>query len=404
MLKKIILNSGIQILGRGVSLVFSILLTSILTRQLGISGYGNYILITTLINLLITTSNWGSQIIGVRELSRTENQEKMLGNLGVLRLALSLITIIFGIFIIFFLPVYREIRLISLIVLPVVLITNFGENFYIVFQTKVRMDLKTLFQVIDQIIVFLFTLFLLSQNWKLAAPLAGILIAKTIIAISSYPIAKNFIQPKLDLNPKIIKKLFLAALPLGIQLSLFSVYDQTIDSFIIKNYLGTNQVGIYGLAYKIYSNLVLPAYYLNATVLPMLSTKNTKSKKSFKLALGLTTIGAVVIFLLTFGLSDLIINLISGSNFSASGQILKILAVSLVFAYFNHLNGFFLIAKNKQVESFKISLFALIWNMGFNLALIPQFGILAAAWVTVSTEALVSIISTWRVIRCYNIR
>lgn len=404
MLKNIILNSGVQILGRGISLIFSVLLTSILTRRLGISGYGNYVLITTLINLLITTANWGTQIIGVRELSRSKDQSILLTNIAFLRLMLCLGTLVVGGLIILFLPVYQEIKTISLILLPAVILTSFEQNFYIIFQTKIRMELKTLFQVVDHLLIFVFSLFFLNQGWGLAAPLTGILIAKTIVIIFSYPTAVNLIKPKITINWAVVKKIFIAVLPLGIQLSLFTAYDQAVDSFIIKNYLGTGQVGIYGLAYRIYANLVLPAYYLNSTILPLLSGETAKSKKSFKIGLGLTIIGAGIVFLSTFAFSGWVVNFISGPVFSPSAGILRILSVSLIFAYLNHINGFFLIARDRQIESLAISAIALTWNTVFNISLIPEFGVAAAAWVTVSTEALVSLISTWRVIRCYNRR
>lgn len=402
MFRKIILHSGVQIIGRGISLVFSVLLTSILSRRLGIGGYGNYILITTLANLLITTANWGTQIIGVRELSRTKDTGRLIGSLGVLRFLLSLIAIIFGIAAILFLPIFEGIRIISLITLPLVLVINFGGIFNIIFQANVRMDLKTLSQVLSQGILFSLTLLFLNQGMGLLAPLLGLLIAKLITTILAYPLSKNFISKKFSFDKVLLKKLFWASLPLGAQLTLFTAYDQAIDSFIIKNYLGANQVGLYGLAYKIYSNLVLPAYYLNSTILPMLSKKNSESKKSFLFALGLTIIGLIFLVPLTIGFSDFIIQFISGPAFSQSSQILKILAISLIFAYSNHLTGFLLIAKNRQVDSLKISLIALVWNLGLNLIFVPYFGIIAAAWVTVSTEALVSIISTWRLSKCYN--
>lgn len=404
MFKKIILNSGVQIIGRGISLVISITIASILTRQLGVNSYGNYVFISSFVTLLIAVANWGTQIIGVRELSRTKDKGQVLGSLNILRLLFSLITILLGGMLVIFLPTFDEIRLESAIVLPLVLVVIFESTSYIVFQTFVRMELKSFFQTLSQFLLLGLTVFLLKRNWQIMAPLTAYLLAKLITGLIAFPISINMIKSKIKLNKEKIKKLLWATLPLGTQLVLFTSYDQAIDSFVIKNYLGTNEVGIYGLAYKIYSNLVLPAYYLNSTIFPLLSKNNKKSLKSFKTAVGLTIIGLIFLVPLTVSLSSPVINFISGSAFLPSSQILKVLSFSLIFAYFNHLTGFLLIAKNRQIDSLKIGLVALVWNLSLNLILIPKFGIIAAAWITVSTEALVTLLSAWKLIRCYNKR
>ncbi len=406
MLKKIILNSSVQIVGRALSLVISIVIAGILTRQLGTSGYGNYVFISAYATLLATIANWGTNIIGVRELSRTNNKKKLFKNLIVLRLVFSILTVIGGLMAIILLPVFQDIKIISTIVLPLVFVSTFESTSYIIYQTLVRMDLKSAFQTLSQILFLGFTLIFLKYNWQIAAPLAGYLIAKLITGSISFSKALKLIpDSKASLVKwKKIKKLFWATMPLGIQLILFTGYDQAVDSFIIKSYLGSTQVGLYGLAYKIYSNLVLPAYYLNSTILPIISKNNAKSRKSLKNAVGLTILGLIILVPLTIIFSDFAVNLISGSEYSQSGQILKILAISLIFAYFNHLGGFILIAKDRQIESLIIGLIALGWNLILNLVFIPNYGIFAAAWITVSTEALVTIITGWRLIWCYNKR
>jgi len=404
MFRKIILNSGIQIIGRGIGLVFSVMLTSVLSRRLGVTGYGNYILITALINLLITTANWGTQIIGVRELSRTKSEGQLIGSLGLLRFYLSLITSILAVIAIVVFPAFTKIRTVSLLVIPIIFAANFSQLFNIIFQTKLRMDLKTTFQIIDQIVLFGLTLFLLNQGLELSAPLIAILAAKLITSLLAYSKARKFIAEKIKINKEIFKKIALASIPLGAQLTLFTAYDQAVDSFLIKNYLGAGQVGFYGLAYKIYSNLVLPAYYLNSTILPILSSKNKQSKKGLVIGSLLTAGGIILVVPITFLFSNLIIQLIAGSAFSVSSQILRILSLSLIFAYFNHLTGFYLIAKDRQMDSLIISAVGLIWNLILNLIFIPTYGISAAAWITVSTEGLITTISTWKLIKCYNKR
>jgi len=191
---------------------------------------------------------------------------------------------------------------------------------------------------------------------------------------------------------------------MGAQLILFTAYDQAIDSFFIKSFLGASQVAFYGLAYKIYRHLTLPAYFLANTIFPLLS-KNKKGSSSRLLKIGFCLSAAILIFIIPLVIifGQPIIFALAGKSFSPSIIVLKILALTLFFSYFNHLAGFSLIAFNRQVDSLKISFAALFWNLILNLVFIPRYGIIAAAWVTASTEALTAVASSLFLVRVvYN--
>jgi len=67
----------------------------------------------------------------------------------------------------------------------------------------------------------------------------------------------------------------------------------------------------------------------------------------------------------------------------------------MLFSYIGHLVGFALIAEGGQKEMLKLGLVALVVNMGLNIALIPSFGMMAAAWVTVFTEMIDCLMMIW---------
>ena len=68
---------------------------------------------------------------------------------------------------------------------------------------------------------------------------------------------------------------------------------------------------------------------------------------------------------------------------------LQILSLALIVSYFNHLNGYTLIALGRQWSSFIIAIVALVVNVLLNLVLIPHFSFIAAAFVTFITEGLI---------------
>jgi len=394
MIKKILYNSGAQIVGKGISLLISLGATAVLTRRLGVSGYGRYALVISFINLLVALANWGTQIIGVRELAKAKNKGAVFGSLICLRLALAAGATVIGLCLILLLPLFNDVKLLAIISLPLTLGIITEVTFEVVFQTFVKMGIKSIINITSSAIFLLATLFFLRSNLGVLAPIFAWFVAKITAIFLSNLFSKGLIKEKPKPDPAVVKDLLKDSLPLGALLVLFAGYDQAVDSMMIKSFLGSSSVGIYSFAYKIYSNLVMPAYFLSNTIFPMLSkNKGPRFRKILALAAKLTILGLLVLVPSTMALSRPVTLLIAGQRFAASVPVLRTLSLALIFSSINHLTGFSLIALKRQVDSLKFGLIALIWNISLNLIFIPRYGIMAAAWITVSTEALVSLLS-----------
>ncbi len=394
MLKKIIANSGIQLIGKAVGLITSLLITALITRKLGPSNYGLYVFLVAFINLMVSFGNWGTQIIGVRELAKSKDKGGVFGSLFSLRLILACLIGFLSLVIVSSFKIFSDLRLVSLLSLPLIVVIIVDSSFETVFLSFVKMGVKTKIDILSSLLFLLLTYLFLKINLRLLSPILGWYGSKIFSILLSSLASKKLIPGRHKADQKIVRRLIKESLPMGALLILFSVYDQAIDSLVIKNYLGPAQVGLYGLAYKIYGNLVLPAYFLSNSIFPILS-KNPEKDFGELLKIGLALSGLILFCLIpaTLFLGKPAILLIAGESFTGSAVILKILAIALFFSYLNHLSGFSLIALNRQTDSLKIGLLALFWNLILNLYFIPKAGIAAAAWITVSTEALVAILS-----------
>jgi len=71
-----------------------------------------------------------------------------------------------------------------------------------------------------------------------------------------------------------------------------------------------------------------------------------------------------------------------------AAKVLRVLILGCLFTYIGHLVGFTLIAKGGQKDLLKVGLIGLVFNLSLNWLLIPSYGIIVAAWITVATEAL----------------
>lgn len=395
MLKKPILNTLVQIGGKVVMVLLSLVITAILTRKLGIEVYGRYALITAVFILLDSLADFGTKVIGVREASKLEKEERK--NVFIqsawLRLITSLLAFVLGLLLIFLWKGFDLIRWEALIALTMIFFTSIGGSLEIIFQTEQRMELKVGMDILFPLI-FLVTLWLWPGLISLIWVFSVYLIARILSLLLGIGMAKNLVGKikTVALDKKYLKKFIKEAWPMGLYLIIFTGYDRAVDALMIERMIGIKEVAFYALAYKIYGNLIQPVYFFINSIFPIMSRKNDDKKfltRSFFLILG-----ALVIILPTvYLLAPWIIRVLTGEGFGQSVIVLRILLIALFFAYLNHLVGFKLISLGGQKKILYLGLIALTFNLVGNLILIPKLGIVGAAWITGMTEMLMFVLT-----------
>jgi O-antigen/teichoic acid export membrane protein len=83
---------------------------------------------------------------------------------------------------------------------------------------------------------------------------------------------------------------------------------------------------------------------------------------------------------------------------------LPVLMAAYVLTCFGYLFGSMIVVLDLQVRLVAYSALALVFNVVLNLVLIPPFGFLAAAWVTLATQVLVFAVAGTIVLRRTRIR
>ncbi len=179
---------------------------------------------------------------------------------------------------------------------------------------------------------------------------------------------------------------------MGAILVVFTIYNR-IDTVLLSKFIGVDAVADYGLAYRIFEVTVLGAAFFANAILPVISTlaQTDKGKlvvffKKSYVILGFLGVGAATA---TYFLAPLAIGILGGNEYKDAVVALRLLGLSLVVSYFNHLNGYTLIALGKQWWSFRIAIVALVINLGLNWWLIPHYSFKAAALNTFVTEGII---------------
>lgn len=407
---RVAFNTLAQIFGRAGVVLATIITTAILTRLLGTAGYGDYVFITSFILLFTAVSDWGTGMISIREaVKEKRKEEKIFGNALIFRFLLALISFLIINLLIRLLPQFQALALATSVASLLLFLHSFRTSCHIIFQTKLRFENIALTEVTISGSFLLLLLFALKPSLSLLVIMGLLLLANFLGTVLAFFLARRLTKFKFTLEKKIIKKILFEAMPTGALLLIFSIYNR-IDIIILQSLKGSEPVGIYGLAYKVHDNLILGAAYLVNALFPILSqyAKKPEFKEKFALIYKKTfdllfLAGLAILFLVLF-FAPVIISIIGGQSFSQSVVALRILALATFIAYFNHLTGYSLIALGKQKISLLFAICALIWNVGLNLIFIPRYSFIAAAAVTIATESLVLILTSFYLAKNFNLK
>ncbi len=397
------LNTFWQLLAKAIGVGFGLITVALLTDYLGLEGYGDYMFITSAVVIFGGLADWGTVTIGVREAAQeTKDRSLLLGNLIILRFLLALFSVLFFIAFAFLFPFKTEslnlVRLGLLISSLFLLTNNLKSSFGIAFQSSLKMQKQALIQTVTTFLVFVFTLIFIHLEFSFLWLIFTLVLASvSTVFLAAFIFFK---QEKiiLRLDKKIIKKLLIESLPMGLIL-LFFTLDRQVDTILLGAIKGSGAVGIYALSGRINGVVLLGAAFLMNTLLPILSRvkdEREKVQKIFGHVFWLMFSMGLLAGVLVFVFSPLMIKILTRSNFSefsSSVLVLRIFSLSLFFAYFNHLTGYTLVAFGKQRAYLLVAGLALVFNVVANLWAINSYSFLGAAWVTVITEAIVFVLT-----------
>jgi len=408
--KIIVLNTLSQIVGKIITSGTMFLVSIIIARALGAQGYGDYIKISTFVAFFYLLSDFGLNTAYL-ELS---DQKKSEGSLLALRMFIGLALMFLCISILSFLPGTSTDGYTPLVKLCIILFSGSilfqslittGNAF---FQKKLRYDLSTLASFAGSIFTFAFTMFffLRGSSNLVVFTLIGLFSYGIIAGVSLFLAKKTTPTLSFSFDRSLIKKYLRIAFPLGLTLLCNLVYFRT-DSIILTVTKSTADVGIYGLAYKVFEFfLVVPTFFMNAVYPLLLQSISTQDMKAFlrQLKQSFFSLFILSLFLTLGGLIASPLLPFIKSDFIASILPLRILLLSLPIFYLTSITMWVLIALKKRSVLFFIYFFSMCINIGLNILLVPRHGYIAAAWITVVSEAIVLILSFLSIQRNVNFK
>lgn len=252
---------------------------------------------------------------------------------------------------------------------------------------------KILLLVISLCLKIIFIYYSLDLNYFIGAYILDAFLLALLMLFLNYTGDNNVFKLKYDRGGAY--KTFLESLPLMLS-SVAVILYMKIDQVMIVEILGNEQNGLYSVVVRLTESLIFVTTSITAALNPFLTRLFRRNKVDFRkyyisLLRVLFILGLMLaLFLAVF--SDLIIDLTFGYEYVKSREVLRIYSWSIIFIFMNNASWIWIVNRNCQ----KFALYKVIFGMCLNIVLnyfwLPVFGIMGAAYSTLITYFLVSIL------------
>jgi O-antigen/teichoic acid export membrane protein len=280
-----------------------------------------------------------------------------------------------------------------LIVLPTIVFGSIASTLSAPLQAGLRMRRIAVVDIAVQLTATTSILALAHANRGLYAFLtvgvvaAGLNAALVALACRGAGLA----APQIDLDAW--RRLLVEALPLGVALVLNTIYFR-IDAILLSVLRGPEDTGIYGAAFRF---LEVSTSFTNLLVLslfPLLAAAShghdvARVRELAQRGLDLLVLAGVPLVVGTIMVAPSLIRLAAGEAFTASVSPLRIVIVAAALMPVNSLFGYLLIAMRHERDALWLNIVALVMNVALNVALIPRYGVIAAAWIGTASEVVI---------------
>jgi len=168
------------------------------------------------------------------------------------------------------------------------------------------------------------------------------------------------------------------------------------DRYILQHFGTTAQVGIYSLGYNVslIINLAVNAIQLAwpAQMFAIAREPNAERQLARTLTYYLYLVGFIALAISVFARE--IVVLMATPEFYAASRVVPWICLAYLFSGIMQMTNSALTTQNRMHYSGLFASAAAVLNLGLNFWLIPRYGMMGAAWATLASYALLSIVLT----------
>lgn len=391
-------NYAFQMVGRALTMVFGLATVGVLTRALSTAEFGDYTTGLTFLQFFGVIVDFGltlTLIVMVSE--KGADQKRIVGNLFSMRMISG--AVVFGLA-----PVAVLAFPYSSSVRDVVLLGSLGYLFMSgatllvgVFQRHAAMWRSALAETLNRAVLFGMVAAIASLGLGLQSVIAATVVANLLWLVTTVWLARPFVPVGLRFDADVWKEAIRRSWPIALSIAFNLIYLKG-DILFLSLYRGSEDVAIYGVAYKVLDVLTaLPVMFMGLMLPVLVADWSEGRREAFRghmaRAFDIFAIVTIPIAVGAQAVGTELVELIAGEKYAASGPLLQLLILALVAVFFSSLYGHAVVAVNKQRGMiWGYAAAAVVATVGY-LVLIPRYGAWGAASVTLVSEILIAVIT-----------
>ncbi|MBM5789879.1 flippase [Candidatus Parcubacteria bacterium] len=402
-------NFTIQIVSRAAAVLVGLVSVAILTRALGATGFGEYTIALTFLQLFGVIVDFGLTLTLVVMISEEgANHEKIIGNILGLRMVSGALIFSLAPLTVLTLPWSDSVKY-AVIVGSLAYMLMGGASLLVgIFQRYQAMWRAGLAEVINRLgllaCIALFAFLDLGVVWMMAASV----VANALWLIASIHLARPFVRVRLNVDTRMWREVWSRSWPIAVSI-FFNLLYLKGDIIFLSFYRDQAEVGLYGVSYRVIDVLTaFPVMFMGILLPLVVHTWSNGHREEFALhvrrTFDLFMLAGIPVVIGTQAVADGLIRLLAGPGYEAAGDILRLLSVAVFGVFLGALFGHLIVALNKQKPMvWGYAGVAVLTLIGYFL-FIPPYGMWGAAWMTLFSELLIALITFTVVYRVARVR
>ena len=387
-------NSFFSTFGKLGVKALSFAFTIIVIRWLGDEGYGRYLLIWSYVTLFAMLSDAGLGMFIIRKVAKNDaDSHNIVGNIVVIRIILSVVTIGIIMTALAVLDFSNQFRLQVLFASTILILYAIQDPLDALLQAHERFDLATASVLSGQVIFIASGALFLTLGWGIGGLIGAGLLNVVVSALFAAAFLRFGYQQSMgwDLQPRQWLGYLRESFSFGL-IKLWLSWSSRLGILVLSWFWVEEIVGWYGAAQAIILGFVVISNAVNAALYPTLSRQHAEMPRSLQrvydfaikylLLIALPIAGGVFITAETW------VSLLYNSEFSSSAIVLSVLIWVVPLTFVSEFLRYVLMATNRERSIVRYLGFTVLISIGLYLWFIPLYGLIAAAAVSLATEAI----------------
>jgi O-antigen/teichoic acid export membrane protein len=385
--------------GRGIRAIIIILAA----RMLGAEGYGLFSYAMGLAAFWSIVSDFGLSAFMTREISKKPDEKsKYVSTIIILKMlvlgATFLLTLL-SVPLMARLPGSQPLVILAAFLVLFDNIRSFGFAFS---RAQNRMEIEGITIVVTEIAITSLALIALFLFPSPASLSLAYIIGSAIGSLFIFLLLRKSVQKLYGgFDRTLVKTILKSASPFVIT-GMFGGLMINIDTVILGFFRSAEELGLYAAAQRPVQLLyVLPAL-IAASIFPLLNQAIFKNETEKIRSLLEKSLQSVLLLALPLTLGGIIlagplIALFFGSEYMGATLAFQLLLITVLFIFPGNIFGNAIFSYDKQVRLLWTTGLAALANVGFDLLLIPRYGISGSAVATVISQVIVNVLN-WRIL------